>query len=254
VAFLEAQRRRQLFAYNEETKAIENQLKEAQASSTVLEKKLSEASATVVRLIQEKKSLEERVRIAEKVAADRKVLVESIGKEKFGYESTMAEARASIESLTSQITRLQKALQETDASKAALAEDFENYKKEIQEANTPKLQPKFAEREDVRGRLNFRENGGLAIENYWADLLSRYGEAILPYEHQIRSQKTYREAADQFLKIQSFIDTNARAVAASRLPESTAIPRTERLKALTEAGMHFGEEKGVLERNKSWAQ
>lgn len=254
VAFLEAQRRRQLFAYNEETKALEDQLKEAQASGTALEKKLSEAAAAATRLIQEKKALEERVRVAEKVATDRKTLVESIGKEKLGYETIMTEAKATIESLNAQVARLQKALQETDSSKALLAEEFENYKREIQEASTPKLQPKFAEREDVRGRLNFKEKGGLAVENYWADLLSRFGEAILPYERQIRSQKTYREAADQFLKVQSLIDGDARAVAASRLPESTAIPRAERLEALEEAGMHFGEEKGVLERNKSWAQ
>ena len=252
VTFLEAQRRRQLFAYNEEVKALEAQLAESNKKVEVSSKKFEEATQTILRKANEMKALEERLNVAEKIAADRKNLVESIGKEKNGYESVMNEAELTIDRLTGQVARLQGALKESQEDYAALNAQFDKFKEDLAKANTPNMLPKFSER--AKGFLNFDEQGGAAVEGYWADLVSRYGESIVPYERQIRGQKTYREAYSQFLKIQSLIDESARAVNASRLPESIAIPKAERLEALEEAGMKFGEEKGVLERNSSWAK
>ena len=252
IAFLEAQRRRQLFAYNEETKALEETLVNSKAKISEVSQKSNEAAQNIRYQNQEMKSLEERVRIAEKVAADRKQLVEAIGKEKASYGVVMAEAKNTIERLARQVGRLQDALKTTEEDRDSVARGFEQYKEDLIKANTPNMQPRFAER--TKGYLNFDESGGAAVESYWADLMARYGESIVPYERQIRTCKTYREAYSQFLKIQSDIDESAKSVAMSRMPDSIAITRAERLETLQEAGMVYGNEKGVIERNSSWAK
>lgn len=252
IAFLEAQRRRQLFAYNEETKALEEQLTEAKDKIAEVAQKLDESTKSIVRKSQDMKALEERLQVAERVATDRKQLVETIGKEKAGYNAIMAEAKDTIDRLTAQVSRLQESNKLIEAEKDATKAEFDQFKEDLDRSNKPNMQPMFAER--ARGYLNFDESGGAVVENYWADLYARYGEAISPYERQIRTCKTYREAYAQFLRIQSDVDESARAVAMSRMPDSVAIPRTERLEALTEAGMNYGSEKGVIERNSSWAQ
>ncbi len=252
ISFLEAQRRRQLFAYNEEIKVLESKVQEAEEAIEDSKEDIKKTEGLIARKNKEIASLTERVAIAEKVAADRKQLVESIGKEKTSYDILMNEAKATIDRLSGQIERLQTSLTEANKAREAVAYEFAKYKEDLEKANTPNLLPKFSER--TRGFLNFDEAGGAAVESYWADLLSRYGEDILPYERQIRSQKTYREAYSQFLKIQSLIDESSKAVAASRLPESIAITRADRLEALTEAGMQYGDDKGILDRNGSWAQ
>lgn len=252
IAFLEAQRRRQLFAYNEETKVLEEQLADAKGKVAEASQKTEEASKAVSRKSQEMKALEERLHVAEKVAADRKALVESIGKEKAGYNGIMTEAKDTIDRLSSQTTRLQANLKAMEAARDQAIAEFEQFKEDLERSNTPRMEPRFAERS--RGYLNFDENGGAAVENYWADLISKYGESISAYERQIRTCKTYREAYSQFLKILPDIDVDARAVARSRMPDSIAIPRAERLEQLEEAGMAYGNDKGVIDRNSSWAQ
>lgn len=250
IVFLESQRKRQLLAYNEETQALEGQLGKNKDSMLQISERVEEVTKILTRKTQEIDSLKERLLVAEKIAADRKQLVESIGKEKAEYDAVLSEAKKTIDHLTSQIERLQSNLQEANNDKEAIALEFAHFKEESIKANTPNLLPKFSER--TKGFLNFDEAGGAAVESYWSDLLSRYGESILPYERQIRTCKTYREAYSQFLKIQSAIDESAKVVTASRLPESVAISRTERLEALTDAGMNYGS-KGVMDRNTAWA-
>ena len=252
ITFLEGQRRRQLFAYNEETKALEAQLKESNAKIAEATVKFEEATKTVIRKAQEMKALEERLQVAEKTAATRKQLVETIGKEKAGYEGIMAEAKSTIEKLSGQVARLQGALKESIDSREALETEFAQYKEDLEKANTPNMLPKFAERS--KGFLNFDEAGGAAVEAYWADLVDKYAEAIAPFERQIRTQKTVREAYSQFLKALPYVDADSMAATQSRMPESVGITRAERLENLQEAGMHYGEEKGILDRNGSWAQ
>jgi DNA repair exonuclease SbcCD ATPase subunit len=252
IAFLEAQRRRQLFAYNEETKALEEQLTESKGKIAEAAQKFDETAKAVVRKTQEMKALEERLNVAEKVATDRKQLVEKIGKEKASYDAVMAEAKDTIDRLSSQVSRLQANLRTTQEERDQVTQEFTQYKEDLVKANTPNMEPRFAER--ARGYLNFDESGGAAVEGYWTDLVAKYGESIVPYERQIRSCKTYREAYSQFLKILPDIDENARAVAMSRMPDSVGITRQERLETLTEAGMSYGNDKGVIDRNSSWAQ
>lgn len=48
--------------------------------------------------------------------------------------------------------------------------------------------------------LNFRQDHGVEVDEYWNDLKENYGEAVLPYENEIRSSKTLKEATTRFLK------------------------------------------------------
>lgn len=48
--------------------------------------------------------------------------------------------------------------------------------------------------------LNFRENHGIDIDEYWEDLKEQYGDAVLPYENEIRGSKTLKEATTRFLR------------------------------------------------------
>jgi hypothetical protein len=62
--------------------------------------------------------------------------------------------------------------------------------------------------ERVGKYLNLRENKGIEIENYWADLQETYGEKILPYEDAIRGAKTLKEATNSFLRYRTQIDSD----------------------------------------------
>lgn len=78
----------------------------------------------------------------------------------------------------------------------------------------------------MKGFVNFRENHGVQIEDYWADLVRKYGEAIMPFENRIRGAKTLEEAHSQFLFNMSKIDENA-AKAADMLMDP-AVPQSFR--------------------------
>ena len=56
-----------------------------------------------------------------------------------------------------------------------------------------------ADHNRMKGFVNFRENHGVQIEDYWNDLVQKYGEAIMPFENRIRGAKTLEEAHSQFL-------------------------------------------------------
>lgn len=83
-----------------------------------------------------------------------------------------------------------------------------------------------ADHNRMKGFVNFRENHGVQIEDYWNDLVQKYGEAIMPFENRIRGAKTLEEAHSQFLFNMSKIDENA-AKAADMLMDP-AVPQSFR--------------------------
>lgn len=80
-----------------------------------------------------------------------------------------------------------------------LNEDFNKYKEEVTDKLDPTKHviPKAADR--LGKYLNMRENRGIEIEAYWQDLKEQYGEAIEPFEQEIRGAKTLKEATNAFL-------------------------------------------------------
>lgn len=82
-------------------------------------------------------------------------------------------------------------------------------------------------KKSINQLIDFREENGLLIEKYWADQVSRFGEALLPFEHKIRDAKTLAEAQREFFKVLPFISgkinearINPKAIRQERLEES----------------------------------
>lgn len=131
-----------------------------------------------------------------------------------------------------QVIDLQTKLRESASMLDAAKVQFEEYK----EAHQEKLSFKPAEKDYVSKYLNMRENRGLDVENYWNDLLTQYGESVLPFERQIRGAKTYNEAFSAFMKYRTRIDEAAGAAAAATIDSSVSSLK-ERANILAEAGM-----------------
>jgi hypothetical protein len=130
------------------------------------------------------------------------------------------------------VIRLQQTIKENEATLADEKQKFEEYK----QMNKPKLNFEPAHIDSVSKYLNIRESKGLAVENYWNDLVSQYGEAVKPFERQIRGAKTYREAFDAFLKYLPRIDESAGQAEAASWDEGVGTYR-ERQQNLEDAGM-----------------
>lgn len=131
-----------------------------------------------------------------------------------------------------QVIRLQQTIKENESTLAEEKQKFEEYK----QMNKPKFDFEPAQIESVSKYLNIRESKGLVVENYWNDLVSQYGEAVKPFERQIRGAKTYREAFDAFLKYLPRIDESAGQAEAASWDEGVGTYR-ERQQNLEDAGM-----------------
>lgn len=105
-------------------------------------------------------------------------------------------------------------------------------KHRVKEENTQKI--KSAISAQYAG-FNFRENKGVEIEAYWQDLVSRYGESILPYESKIRGAKTLREATSNFYMYMTEIDADANKADKAFIQEGLLNP-SQRHELLKEAG------------------
>lgn len=164
-----------------------------------------------------------------------KTLKESIAKERADVEAAKAEVKKITESrdqYRQQTIRLQTQLRESASLLDAARVEFEDYK----EAHQEKISFKPAEKDYVGKYLNMRENRGLDVENYWNDLVSQFGESVLPFERQIRGAKTYNEAFSAFMKYRNRIDESAGAAAAASI-DANITSLKERNVILEEAGM-----------------
>lgn len=196
------------------------------------ETKLAEAEMMVASLTKGNKKMESdggvlRTRLNH-VMSNLKIANESIAK----LEKENATLLESKNSYRQQVIRLQTTIKENEATLAAERQKFEEYK----QMNKPKLDFEPAQVEAVSKYLNIRESKGLAVENYWNDLVSQYGEAVKPFERQIRGAKTYREAFDAFLKYLPRIDESAGQAEAAAWDEGVGTYR-ERQQNLEDAGM-----------------
>lgn len=196
------------------------------------EAKLAEAEMKVTSLTKGNKKMESdggvlRTRLNH-VMSNLKIANENI--EKLTKENaTLLESK---NTYRQKVIRLQTTIKENEATLAAERAKFEEYK----QMNKPKLDFEPAQVEAVSKYLNIRESKGLAVENYWNDLVSQYGEAVKPFERQIRGAKTYREAFDAFLKYLPRIDESAGQAEAAAWDEGVGTYR-ERQQNLEDAGM-----------------
>jgi len=134
--------------------------------------------------------------------------------------------------ILNKLKELKKKYKELLEEKLEVEQSFESYREKVEAK--PKLQesPGAA----IRKYTNFRETD--AIDSYWADLVSRHGEDIKPYERSIRGAKTYREAMNAYMKVLPVLNESVDYNAA-RIPESVAIPLDERGALLESVGAHI---------------
>lgn len=164
-----------------------------------------------------------------------KTLKEAVAAAQADIEAAKAETKKMTESrdeYRQQTIRLQTQLRESASMLDAAKVEFEEYK----EAHQEKISFKPAEKDYVGKYLNMRENRGLDVENYWNDLVTQFGESVLPFERQIRGAKTYNEAFAAFMKYRNRIDESAGAAAAATIDSSVSSLK-ERKAILEEAGM-----------------
>lgn len=215
-----------------EKMAEEKTVADLKAKLEESEAKLAEAEMKVASLTKGNKKMESdggvlRTRLNH-VMSNLKIANENIQK----LEKENATLLESKNTYRKQVIRLQTTIKENEATLAAEKAKFEEYK----QMNKPKLDFEPAQVEAVSKYLNIRESKGLAVENYWNDLVSQYGEAVKPFERQIRGAKTYREAFDAFLKYLPRIDESAGQAEAASWDEGVGTYR-ERQQNLEDAGM-----------------
>lgn len=215
-----------------EKMAEEKTVADLKAKLEESEAKLAEAEMKVASLTKGNKKMESdggvlRTRLNH-VMSNLKIANENIAK----LEKENATLLESKNTYRQQVIRLQTTIKENEATLAAEKAKFEEYK----QMNKPKLDFEPAQVEAVSKYLNIRESKGLAVENYWNDLVSQYGEAVKPFERQIRGAKTYREAFDAFLKYLPRIDESAGQAEAASWDEGVGTYR-ERQQNLEDAGM-----------------
>lgn len=215
-----------------EKMAEEKTVADLKAKLEESEAKLAEAEMKVASLTKGNKKMESdggvlRTRLNH-VMSNLKIANESIAK----LEKENATLLESKNTYRQKVIRLQTTIKENEATLAAERQKFEEYK----QMNKPKLDFEPAQVEAVSKYLNIRESKGLAVENYWNDLVSQYGEAVKPFERQIRGAKTYREAFDAFLKYLPRIDESAGQAEAASWDEGVGTYR-ERQQNLEDAGM-----------------
>lgn len=248
VDFLETQRKRQFYAFNEEIQDLQKKLFAAETQKTIVEASVKDVNKKTESLTE---SISKNNALLAKAKAEILSIREQLANKDKQFNETntsLKESQDKILILEGQVERLQASLKEAVSAKEAAVKEFETFKVRLEEENTPKIMPRYEER--AKGFLNFNEGG---IEAYWKDLVERHGNAILQYEQQIRGAKTIREASSLYMKYLPYIDEDAAAAEKARLSEAAHFSKQERKEMLEEAGMKFGAPKDILDRN-SWAK
>ena len=232
-----AEKRREL-----RKKGIEG-LRETAVKDTEITK-LSESNVAL-----EKKNgvLETQLRKAAKLLEEMKGAKDAEVALKEKIVAKAAETDAKLNAALNENSLLRERVTETEEALVQLDEQFADYKKAIAEARDPLMhvEPRFEAK--VGKFLNFREDMGQRIEAYWGDLVSKYGESVVPYERHIRGAKTLNEATQAFLKFKDYIDPRFAMVKESTLDESAIHSRADRVKLLSSAGVPVYREQKTLD-------
>ena len=190
-----------------------NNLKETNASLESSNKKFEKKYAILVTRYKE--------------LADKLSIVEA---DKRKFEETCQKTQAALDESVAEYNKLKETA--VKVAKVAKSTKVENEKVKEQVKGLLSDSPldygfyEGADHNRMKGFVNFRENHGVQIEDYWNDLVQKYGEAIMPFENRIRGAKTLEEAHSQFLFNMSKIDENA-ARAADMLMDP-AVPQSFR--------------------------
>lgn len=183
-----------------------------------LSKALNEANEKVEKLTKKVSMLEKSNEMLESSLGKYKTRLSSLKESAIDSKNSSEKNATRIEQLTEKNKSLRNQIMQMQEDKDVLKAMIERLKKNndklvkhIKEQEEEAEAEKVAEQEAITeskklykdrasGFFNFRENQGIDIENYWIDQVGRYGEAIIPFENQIRGAKTLREAQSAFMK------------------------------------------------------
>lgn len=183
-----------------------------------LSRALNEANEKVEKLTKKVSMLEKSNEMLESSLGKYKTRLSSLKESAIDSKNSNEKNATRIEQLTEKNKSLREQILKMQEDKDVLKAMIERLKKNndklvkhIKEQEEEAEAEKAAEQEAITeskklykdrasGFFNFRENQGIDIENYWVDQVGRYGEAILPFENQIRGAKTLREAQSAFMK------------------------------------------------------
>ncbi len=221
---------------------LERQVSALNESNKRLESDLSKAKRNVAELKEAADKAEADKRMAEHSVVQLRLRITKL------TEATKA-AQKSVAYLTEQNSKV--VLQQKDQAKHMAEQD-----ETIRMLSNPQY-AQYHEKQDYQdemtGFVNFREDRGVEINEYWNDLKKNYGNKILPYEDKIRGAKTLAEASMAFLRARDDIDEGFKSAHDARLDEGT-LTQEDRRTILKEAGMNVDQpvtEKDVNDTTKN---
>jgi len=187
----------------------------------------------IKKMYAEKRQLEEAVATQKtkytEASKKKEALLEAIKEEIDSYKKDLeAEKRKNIH-LQKQIERLQARIKEAEDKVKETEQAFKEYKNKVE------AEPRLMESPaiSIAKYTNFREAD--EIDSYWADLVTRHGAEIKPFEKKIRGAKTVREAMNMYMKILPALNESVDYYEA-RIPESVAFSKEERGRLLEKVG------------------
>lgn len=242
------------------TTAFEAIKEEFNAYKKTAAKKIGTLNETIARYEKGNKDLERKVSLLETKLDEANKVFKNNAKLREGkvtidkadvelFESLKEENKA----LTGMVERLQKRNADLKAqlkeSKSETSEAISMYN----EATTPDIHIKPTYTERASKYFNWKENQGVDIENFWSDCVARYGEAMAPFERQIRDAKTLKEAQSQFYKVMPIVDPDAKAANIATFAEGGQDIK-ERTRILESSGMNIDRGDDTEFANSSFAE
>ena len=235
--------------------ALKEELKDVKESTS---KEITSLKESVAKYQKGSRELARKNGILETKLNEANKLLQNNAKLKEGKVAVSKAEKEELENLREENTALKGMVERLQKRNSDLKQKLDESALEIkaandryEEATTPNIhvQPRYTEA--VSKYFNWRENEGLEIEDFWNDKLTQYGEAIKPFERQIRDAKTLREAQKAFFNALPSIDEDAAAAKKATFYEGGADAK-ERMRILESSGMKQDLDESVENANASF--
>lgn len=139
---------------------------------------------------------ETKLKEAAKLLRNGKSLRESASKASKDYESRITFLKERLSKLRDD----NRALKEAYSAQSEKFDALNDKYNKLNESLDPSKHIMRPASDRIGKYLNFRQNHGEEVEEYWNDLKESYGDSVLPYEGEIRGAKTLQEATTKFLR------------------------------------------------------
>lgn len=168
-------------------------------------------------------------------------------------EELLNKARKENSALRGQVLRLQESVNKTERKLRESEIQNQKYREEQEYVNNPAKHLESSVSSKISNSLNLKEAGGRRVDAYYEDLHQRYGEAIEPFEKEIRGCHTYSEATRVFFSNRDKID-NAFREAQEAYVSPNITNQKKRAEYFKEAGMPMAESDDIAWANKVFSE